>query len=77
VKVFNFLQENDITDMAELAGKVSKMRGQLHGVGGNLKKVERRLKTLGEYIRQSENFKNGCGQKARYEKLCAFGAKWG
>jgi hypothetical protein len=57
--------------MAGLAGKVSAMNGKLCGVGDNLNKIDRRLKTLDEHIRHSENFKNGRGQKARYEKLYA------
>jgi hypothetical protein len=69
--VFNFLQENGISDMKGLAGKVTAMKGKLHGVGENLNKIDRRLKTLDEHIRHSENFKNGRGQKARYEKLYA------
>jgi hypothetical protein len=60
-----------IGDMAGLAGKVSKMYDRLHDAGEKLKKVERRLETLDEHIRQSENFKNGRRQKAHYEKLYA------
>jgi hypothetical protein len=56
-KVFNFLQENDVSDMAGLAGKVNKMYDRLHDAGEKLKKVERRLTTLDEHIRQSANFK--------------------
>jgi hypothetical protein len=70
-KVFNFLKENDISDMMGLAGKVNKMYDRLHDAGEKLKKVERRLKTLDEHVRQSENFKNGRRQKAHYEKLYA------
>jgi hypothetical protein len=70
-KVFNFLHENGIGDMAGLAGKVSKMYDRLHDAGEKLKKVERRLETLDEHIRQSENFKNGRRQKTHYEKLYA------
>ncbi|MDR1322238.1 MAG: hypothetical protein LBK56_12595, partial [Gracilibacteraceae bacterium] len=47
------------------------MYDRLHDTGERLKKVERRLKTLDEHIRQSENFKNGRRQKAHYEKLYA------
>ncbi|MDR1891487.1 MAG: MobA/MobL family protein [Oscillospiraceae bacterium] len=70
-KVLNFLTENHITDMAVLNAKVSGMNAQLYGVGDKLKKVERRLNTLDEHIRHSENFKNNRGHRARYEKLYA------
>jgi hypothetical protein len=42
-----------------------------HSMGEKPNKIQRRLKTLDEHTRHSENFKNGRGQKARYEKLFA------
>jgi chromosome segregation ATPase len=69
--VLNFLTSNHITDMAGLNAKVGNMNSQLDGVSDKLKKVERRIKTLGEHIRHSENFKNYRGHKAKYERLYA------
>jgi hypothetical protein len=47
------------------------MRGDFDGVRDRLRKNERRLDTLGEHIKQGENFKNHRGCKARYDKLYA------
>jgi TfoX/Sxy family transcriptional regulator of competence genes len=40
-------------------------------VNEKFKPIERRLKTLDEHLRHSENFKSYRGHKARYEKLYA------
>jgi hypothetical protein len=69
--VFNFLQENKIYTVEHLAGKVSEIRRNFDDVGDRLKKNERRLTTLTEHIKQSENFKSYRGHKARYDKLYA------
>jgi hypothetical protein len=69
--VFNFLTSNHITDMAGLNVKVNAMNHQFDGVREKLKKVERRIKTLDEHIRHSENFKSYRKIKARYETLYA------
>jgi len=47
------------------------MIGQQLAIGNKLKPIERRLKTLDEHLRQSENFKSGRGHKAQYDKLYA------
>jgi hypothetical protein len=70
-KVLNFLTSNDISTLSELRGKVSDMYGRQLAMGDKLKPVERRLKTLGEHIRHSENFKACRPVKARYDKLYA------
>lgn len=67
--VLNFLTSNHITDMAGLNAKVNAMNHQFGGVREKLKKVERRIKTLDEHIRHSENFKSYRKIKARYETL--------
>ena len=51
--VFNFLQENHITDIAGLKEKVSEMYGKQMDIGGRLNRIDRRLKTLDEHIRQA------------------------
>jgi hypothetical protein len=48
---------------------VSEMRGKFNVVSDSLKKTDRRLETLGEHIKHSENFKAYRGYKAKYDKL--------
>jgi hypothetical protein len=67
--VLSFLTSNHIADMAGLSAKVDKVNNHFVGVRDKLKKVERRIKTLDEHIRHSENFKSYRGYKAKYEKL--------
>jgi len=64
-----FLQENQINDMAGLEDKVKTMRGKVNRLREDLKKVERRIGTLDEHLRQSENFTKHRKIKARYESL--------
>ena len=70
-QMLNFLTSNNIQDMAGLDEKFSSMIGQQLAIGNKLKPVERRLKTLDEHIRQSENFKSGRRHKTQYDKLYA------
>jgi hypothetical protein len=70
-KVLNFLTSNGISTLPELRELVSDMYGRQLAVGDKFKPVERRLKTLDEHIRHSENFKAYRGHKARYDKLYA------
>jgi len=67
--VLNFLTANNIQDMAGLDEKFSSMIGQQLVIGDKLKPIERRLKTLDEHLRQSENHMSYRGHKARYDKL--------
>lgn len=53
-KAIAFLQENGVTDMESLQCKVTDIRAQCNHVFDRLKKVERRMKTLGEYIHHAE-----------------------
>ena len=53
-EMLNFLQENNITDIAGLDEKVKSMYEQQYGIRDKLKPVERRLKTLDEHIRQAD-----------------------
>jgi hypothetical protein len=70
-KVLNFLTSNHISTLPELREKVSDFYGRQLAVNEKFKPIERRLKTLDEHLRHSENFKNYRGHKARYEKLYA------
>jgi len=67
--ILNFLTENKISDMAGLAEKLSSMTDKQYAIRDELKKTERRMKTLDEHIQHSGNFKAYRGQKAQYEKL--------
>ena len=64
-----FLQQNEITDMTGLEKKVTVMQGKVHSIRNNLKKVERRIDTLGEHLRHSENFKKYHKIKRTYDNL--------
>ena len=68
-QVLIFLQENNITDMMELEKKVAAMQGNVNSIRTNLKKVERRIDTLGEHLRHSENFRKYRKLKMNYEEL--------
>ena len=69
--LLNFLTENNITDMADLEKKVKAMYGKHSDIGGKLKSVDRRIKTLEEHLRHSGNFKANKKYKMQYEKLYA------
>ena len=51
--MLNFLQENQIVDMAGLDEKFSSMIGEQPDIQGKLKPVERRLDTLKKHIGQA------------------------
>jgi len=55
--MLNFLQKNEIADVSDLNNKVNAMYQKQSDIRGELKPVERRLKVLGEHIKQGENFK--------------------
>ena len=64
-----FLQSNKITDNADLDKKVDAMHGKLNSASTELKKVERRIDTLKEHLRQSRNLKEHRSLKRQYDKL--------
>jgi hypothetical protein len=66
-----FFDRYGIETVADMSRVVNEMRGKFDVVSENLKKTERRLETLGEHIKQSENFKKYRGYRARYDKLYA------
>ena len=68
---FAFAQANNISDLPALADKVSAMRRTFNDVYDEIKKVERRSKTLDKHIEQCGNFKKYRGVKAEYDKLLA------
>lgn len=70
-KIFNFLSENGIEDMAGLEEKVMNMHDEQSSISEKLKSVDRRLKTLDEHLWNSKNYKAYHGHKAQYEKLYA------
>jgi len=55
-KMLNFLQENNIMDMAGLEGKVKSMHGKQYDMRDKLKSIERRLKVLNEHIKQVDYY---------------------
>lgn len=70
-KVYNFLTDNGIENMAELEEKVMAMYEEQGSLSEKLKPIERRIKTLDEHLRHSENYKSGYHHKVQYEKLYA------
>ena len=66
-----FLQENDITGMADLEAKVEFMHGKVLRLGEDMKPVNRRIDTLKEHIRQSGNYKEHRKIKRQYDALYA------
>ena len=70
-KIFNFLSENGIEDMAGLEEKVMNMHDEQSSISEKLKSVDRRLKTLDEHLWNSKNYKAYHGYKTQYERLYA------
>jgi hypothetical protein len=70
--VLAFLQNNHITDMAQLVEKVTQMNEQLYDVSGKIKKSERRLDTLAQHLAQYDNYKQ---HSAVYKKFKEFDQK--
>ncbi|MDR3348662.1 MAG: MobA/MobL family protein [Acidaminococcales bacterium] len=66
-----FFDKYGIETVADLTRVVREIRGNFDDVRDDLKKNERRLKTLDEHIKHSENFKSYRGYKAKYDKLYA------
>jgi hypothetical protein len=66
-----FLEKYGIETVADMPRVVSEIRGNFDAVRDDLKKNERRLKTLDENIKHGENFKAYRTYKAKYDKLYA------
>ena len=67
--VFNFLHENNITDMAGLQEKVSEMYGKQMDIGGRLNRIDRRMKTLDEHIRQAGYYQEHRELYSQYQQI--------
>ena len=55
-KVYNFLTDNGIENMAELEEKVMDMYGEQHSISEKLKPIDRRLKTLDEHLLNANRY---------------------
>jgi hypothetical protein len=66
----NFIRDNDIQDIDDFRDKVGKFYSRQTGINDKLKKVERRIKTLDEHIKQAGIYKQYGGFKVKYDKLC-------
>jgi len=66
-----FLEENQITNLADLETKVSTMHSKVLQLGEDMKPVNRRIDTLKEHIRHSENYKGNRKVKRLYDALYA------
>lgn len=66
-KMLNFLQANNIMDMAGLDEKFKSMIGEQLDIQGKLKPVERRLATLKKHIEQSDIYFKYRGKKSLTE----------
>lgn len=62
--MLNFLQQNQIMDMAGLEKKVEAMYEKQFDIRDKLKPIERRLKTLDEHIKQADIYLKYKGKKA-------------
>jgi predicted nucleic acid-binding Zn-ribbon protein len=56
-KTLAFIQENNVSNLPALADKVGAMHGEYITLDTNIKKVNKRIKTLKEHLRQSENYR--------------------
>ena len=70
--MLNFLQANNIMDMAGLDEKFKSMIGEQLDIQGKLKPVERRLGTLKKHIEQSDIYFKYKGKKKRKSKKSVY-----
>jgi hypothetical protein len=70
-KTLIFIQQHNVTNITELRGAVGDFYGRQLALSDKLKPVERRVKTLGEHLRQSENFKANRKIAGQYNALNA------
>ena len=62
-KMLNFLQTNNIMDMAELDEKIKSMIGEQLDIQGKLKPVDRRIATLKKHFEQADIYFKYKGKK--------------
>jgi hypothetical protein len=55
-KTLVFIQENKLTTIEDIRGKVSEFYGEQQAINAEMKPVDRRLKTLNEHLHHSVNF---------------------
>jgi hypothetical protein len=70
-KTLIFIQQYNVTNITELRDAVGDFYGRQLALGDKLKPVERRIKTLDEHLRQSENFKANRKIAGQYNTLNA------
>ena len=68
-EIFNFFMQNEVYSMEDLEKKVNIMYGNANSMRTDLKKIERRIDTLKDHLRHSDNFKKYRKLKNRYEDL--------
>jgi ATP-dependent exoDNAse (exonuclease V) alpha subunit len=68
-KVLNFLTEHKISDLAELKDAVGDLYSEQLAISNKAKPIQRRIDTLKEHLRQSENFKANRKVMATYDRL--------
>jgi hypothetical protein len=68
-KTLVFIQDNNITDLTALADKVGEMHGAYTALNTNIKKANKRIDTLKEHLRQSENYRQYRKITAEYSTL--------
>ena len=68
-KMFNFLQEHNIKDMAGLEEKVTSMYDKQFAIRDKLKPVERRRKTLNDHIQQGTMYMQHKAVYRQYQEL--------
>jgi hypothetical protein len=68
-KTLVFIQENNISDLPDLADKVSEMHSDFAALSTNSKATQKRIDRLKEHLRQSENFKQYGKIAAQYDAL--------
>jgi hypothetical protein len=71
-KVLMFLQENNISDVGQLADKVEHMHKRQYDVSKKIKEIDRRKAKLSEHLAQTEIFKK---YKTVYKKYVGLEAK--
>jgi len=68
-KVFMFMQENNLTDITELADKVTNMHEELYDISKKITAAERRLNTLNEHLAHYEIYKQHKAVYMKYKQL--------
>ena len=68
-KMLIFLQENNITDMAQLVDKVTKINEEFYEVSNSIKKIERRLDTLELHLANCDIHKQHRAVYQQYQQL--------